>query len=109
MSRRSGDTKGVLAVIGLGAAMVVCCAGPVLIGAGAAGVIGGALRSPWLIGAAVVLAVAAIVYTTMRQLARRHRVRDGVSTGGDCCPPFPPPPTPSRDRAPGSQNSQGSR
>ncbi len=47
---------GPAAVAGGGLLMVLCCAGPVLIA-------GGALRSPWLIGAAALLVVAAVGYT----------------------------------------------
>lgn len=49
---------GVFATVGLAAAAVFCCAGPLLLGAGGLSVIGGALRSPWLLflGGALVLA-----------------------------------------------------
>lgn len=59
--------------------MVVCCAGPVLIAAGAFGVIGGWLRSPWLIGAALTLLAAAVLWT----MARRRNGSDSA----DCCNP----------------------
>lgn len=69
-------------LLGSGVALfaVVCCAGPALIAAGALGVIGGWLGSPWVIGAAVALLVAAVVWTMSR---RRHRTSDSA----DCCDP----------------------
>jgi hypothetical protein len=96
MTRRPGDTTGVLAVIGLGAAVVLCCAGPVLIGAGALGVLGGALRSWWLIGAAVVLALSAAAYTTVRHARRHARGHDGADA---CRPPATHPSAASRPAA----------
>jgi mercuric ion transport protein len=70
-----------MALAGIGAAVlvVVCCAAPALLAAGALGVLGGALRSPWVIVAAVVLAVGALT----RLLRRRSAGRDA------CCPPAP--------------------
>lgn len=52
------DSSGLLAVLGIGGAMVLCCAAPLLLAAGAAGVLG-ALRSGWLILVAVGLVAAA--------------------------------------------------
>lgn len=75
--RSSPGLAGVLGLVGVGALLVVCCAGPVLIAGGALGVLGGALGNPWLIGAAAVMALAAVGYT----LRRRGRGEPG------CCPP----------------------
>ncbi|GAA1519515.1 hypothetical protein ACIRN4_08390 [Pimelobacter simplex] len=68
-------------LLGSGAAlfMVVCCAGPALIAAGALGVIGGWLGSPWLIGAALTVLAAAVLWTMTRR-------RNG-SDAADCCNP----------------------
>lgn len=68
-------------LLGSGVALfaVVCCAGPALIAAGALGVIGGWLASPWVIGAAVALLVAAVVWTVTR--------RRGTSDSADGCNP----------------------
>jgi mercuric ion transport protein len=68
-------------LLGSGVALfaVVCCAGPALIAAGALGVIGGWLGSPWVIGAAVALLVAAVLWTMSRR-------RIGTSNSVDCCP-----------------------
>lgn len=68
-------------LLGSGAAlfMVVCCAGPALIAAGALGALGGWLRSPWLIGAALTLLAAAVLWT----MARRRKGSDST----DCCSP----------------------
>ena len=71
----------ILGLVGIGTALLVCCAGPVLIASGALGVLGGALGNPWLIGAAVVVVFAAVVVT----LRRRGR---GETSG--CCPPAHP-------------------
>lgn len=87
------DSSGLLAVIGIGGAMVLCCAGPVLLAAGAAGVLGGALRSGWLILVAVGLVVAAVVLAVHR--GRRGSRDSGSSAegsilgpdGDSCCPP----------------------
>lgn len=69
------------ALLGSGAALfaVVCCAGPALIAAGGLGVIGGWLRSPWLIGTALTLLAAAVLWT----MARRRKGSDAT----DCCDP----------------------
>ena len=72
---------GVLGLVGVGALLVVCCAGPLLVASGVLGVLGGALSNPWLIGAAAVVVLAAAGYT----LRRRGR---GETPG--CCPPGHP-------------------
>lgn len=68
-------------LLGSGVALLaaVCCAVPALIAAGALGVIGGWLGSPWVIAAAAALFVAAVVWTVTR--------RRGTSDSMDCCNP----------------------
>jgi hypothetical protein len=91
-NKRRSDSSGLLAVLGIGAAMVLCCAGPVLVAAGAAGVLGAALRSGWLILVTVGLVAAAVAWTVRW---RRHLRGSGSSNGGlsahsddgSCCPP----------------------
>jgi hypothetical protein len=68
----SGLGRG-LAVLGAAAVLALCCAGPVLIAGGALGVAGGVLRSGWLIGAAVVVVLAAVGYTVHRRTDRHRR------------------------------------
>lgn len=65
------DKRGVLATFGVGVLLVLCCAAPALIAAGALGALGAWLRNPWMIGAALaaVLVVAWQVWTRHR---RRH-------------------------------------
>lgn len=64
------DTRGMLATIGLGAAMLVCCALPLLLAAGALGALAGVLRSPWLLAAA-----AAVVAIALAVAVRHARSR----------------------------------
>jgi mercuric ion transport protein len=72
------------AALGIGAvvAMVLCCAGPALLAAGALGAVGAWFGNPLVIaaGAGVVLAVV---------LGGRRR----RSAGGGCCPPGSQTPT----------------
>lgn len=79
-----------MAWAGIGAAllMIVCCAGPVLIAAGALGALGGFLGSPWVIAAAVSVAAAAV----MTVFLRRRSGRDA------CCPPTGATHDPAADR-----------
>lgn len=72
--------SGVLLGSGVAVFAVVCCAGPALIAAGAVGVIGGWLGSPWVIGAAAALLLAAVLWTVSRR-------RQGISTSANCCSP----------------------
>ncbi|MQA03856.1 MAG: hypothetical protein GEV07_14410 [Streptosporangiales bacterium] len=60
--------------------MVLCCAVPLLIAGGALGVLGGLLRSWWLIGLAAVLVVGVIAWRVRRSTTRGQ-------AGDDCCPP----------------------
>ncbi|MGH3812712.1 MAG: hypothetical protein ACRDUV_09695 [Pseudonocardiaceae bacterium] len=49
-------TGTIVATVGAGLALLVCCGLPVLIAAGGLGVVGSLLGSGWVIGAAVALA-----------------------------------------------------
>ena len=62
---------------GVGVLMVVCCAGPALVAAGALGVLAAWLHNPALLGAAAGAAMATIAWL----LARRQR------PGPDACYP----------------------
>lgn len=53
---------------------VACCAGPVLIAAGALGVAGGILRSPAVLATAALTLVGAVLYVL-------HRRRSGAGRG----------------------------
>ncbi|QGK68716.1 hypothetical protein GIY23_03355 [Allosaccharopolyspora coralli] len=66
------DTRGLLAGLGIGAALILCCAGPVLIAAGALGALAGILSSPWLWAAAGVLLLAALLTTMLRVRSHSH-------------------------------------
>lgn len=80
----------ILALVGIGALPLLCCAGPALIAGGALGVLGGALGNPWLIGATAVVVLAAVGYTL-----RRH----GHGKDRACTPPGHPDTSPdSADR-----------
>ncbi|MCP3818514.1 hypothetical protein NLX86_10405 [Streptomyces sp. A3M-1-3] len=85
MSGSRGRSGGV-GLVAAGLLMVLCCAGPLLVGAGALGAVGGALRNPWLISVAAVVAVMAVGYVLRCRAGRR---RGAVPE--DCCPPEPRP------------------
>lgn len=76
--------RGTLATIGIVVLPVLCCGLPLLIASGALGGLGAVLGNPWVIGAAVALAVG-----TVAVLARRS---GGPARSGDsaCCPPDHP-------------------
>ncbi|WP_262407027.1 hypothetical protein [Tsukamurella columbiensis] len=76
----SGGVGGVLAVAGAALAMIVCCAGPALIAGGVLTGLGGALTSPWLLGAGLLVTAAALGYTLRRRAAGK---------AARCCPPSP--------------------
>jgi len=67
-------------IAGAGLLMVLCCAGPALVAGGALGMVGGALRSPWVIGAGALMILAGLGYA----LTRRHRT---LTLGAECCAP----------------------
>lgn len=79
-----------MAAAGIGATLlvIICCAGPTLLAAGAFAGVGGVLGNPWVIAAGALLLMAAVITVI------RHRInRDtGPDTSGDvnrdaCCPP----------------------
>lgn len=79
---RLRDSLGVAAVVAL---PVLCCAGPALLAAGALGVLGSWLLNPWLIGAAILLALGVVGW----------RLRHHATAGDElCCPHTPTTPTP---------------
>lgn len=61
------DTGHPLTGVGLALLVIACCAGPVLIAAGALGALGAWLASPWVIAAAVVLMIAAVTAAVRRR------------------------------------------
>jgi mercuric ion transport protein len=75
ISRKQGSGLG----LGLFAlvAMALCCALPVLVGAGALAAIGGVVGNIWVIAAAVVVAVGTLGYFASRRRAN----------AADCCAP----------------------
>ncbi|NHD15728.1 MULTISPECIES: hypothetical protein [unclassified Actinopolyspora] len=86
----NSDTRGLLAGLGIGAALILCCAGPVLIAAGALGALAGIFSSPWLWAAAGVALVSAVALTAARKRSATHSPQDGSSSPSqrdDCCPP----------------------
>ncbi len=74
------DSLGIAAIAGLA---VLCCAGPGLLAAGVLGGLGAWLLSPWLIGAAALLAVGVVGWR------RRHRTDGGAARGEPCGPHTP--------------------
>lgn len=78
MERKSkrGGFGGVLRGIGVVTAMVLCCAGPVLLAGGAFAALGGWMRDPL-----VIIVGTAIVGVTMFSVIRRQR------SGQACCLP----------------------
>jgi mercuric ion transport protein len=79
-SRRDPDSPGPGAVgagIGVVLLMILCCAGPALLASGALAGLGAWLGNPWVIAAAVLLAVGAFTFVVHRRAQRRAA----------CCPP----------------------
>ena len=70
-----------LAVGGFFLLHALCCGLPLLIAAGALGAAGSILANPWVITAAVLLAVGVVVWA----LQRRHKGASGDTRG--CCAP----------------------
>ena len=75
---REGGLLGIMAMIGVVALPILCCAGPALVAGGALAGLGGALRSPWLLLPALVLLAGGV--------ALWMRGRRDVTA---CCPPPP--------------------
>lgn len=81
------DTRGVLAGLGITAALVVCCALPLLLAAGALGALAGFFSSPWLWAAAGVAVVIALALTAARKRSHPSHTGEDSPRGGGCCPP----------------------
>jgi hypothetical protein len=85
MSDRSRGARSgagtVLAGVGATLLVVVCCAGPALVAAGALGVAGGVLRSPLVLGLAGLVLLAAVPIVLRRRRARACRDVPAVKTG----------------------------
>jgi len=76
-----GGARSIVGTAALLAVPVLCCAGPALLGAAALGTVGASLLSPWLLGAAGLVALGVLRW----QL--RHRASSSARAG--CCPPEP--------------------
>jgi hypothetical protein len=100
-----GSGLGGLAAGGAVLLAVACCAGPVLIAAGALGVAGGILRSPAVLALAALVLVGTVLYVLHRRRSGRARPanpalpQDGTR---DCC-------APPRDTGPQDRPNQASR
>jgi|JI6StandDraft_1071083.scaffolds.fasta_scaffold54220_3 mercuric ion transport protein len=71
---------------------VTCCAGPVLVAAGALGVAGGLLRSPAVLAIAALALVGAVLYVLHRRRSGRAAAADPTvpqERATDCCAPGP--------------------
>ena len=81
-----------LAATGVGAAVlvIVCCAGPALVAAGALGALGGLLSNRWVIATAALVVIVAV----MTVLVRRRSGRDA------CRPPTGSPQQPADKEGP---------
>ncbi|MHA7295207.1 hypothetical protein [Arthrobacter sp. HLT1-21] len=97
-SEQKQGNKTALVVAGFVLLHVLCCGLPLLIAAGALGATGSLLGNPWLITAAVVLALGVLVWVFRRRAS-------GKTDDGDCCVP---PGTPGRDQIQ-NQTGQGPR
>ncbi|WP_157183180.1 hypothetical protein [Sciscionella marina] len=78
--RKSDQASGWWAAGALGL-LVLCCAAPALLAAGALGAVGAWLGNPWVIGSAVLALVAVVALVWQRH----HRRQD--SADPHCCPP----------------------
>ncbi|MGW5214804.1 mercury transporter [Streptomyces sp. NPDC004051] len=79
--KKSSGTGTMAAGIGAAVLMVICCAGPALVAAGALAGIGGLLGNPWVIATAVVVLAAAAAAPAATVVRRRRSGRDA------CCSP----------------------
>ncbi len=73
-----------LAIVGGGLLVLVCCAGPALLAAGVLGAAGGVLRNPVLVGVAVLLvavAVGALALRRARDRAKQSRCPPHADSG----------------------------
>lgn len=83
-SRERSEPRGAVALAVAALLMVVCCAGPLLLAAGALGAVGGELANPWLITLGAVVILAGTAYA----LRCRMRRRRGAGPQ-DCCTTAP--------------------
>ncbi|WP_219418053.1 hypothetical protein [Pseudonocardia nigra] len=81
MSDQHRDHWSVAAGSAFAGLMVLCCAGPALLAAGALGALGAVLANPVVIAIGVLLAAVAVLWAFRR---RRRLARTG---GHNCCPP----------------------
>ena len=81
------DKRGLLATLGVGALLILCCAAPVLIAAGTLGALGGILSSPWLLAAGGALLLAALVATVLQVRGHSRSAGTSRSSDEDSCPP----------------------
>lgn len=84
MSGRSSkdptSTRELLAIVGGGLLVLVCCAGPALLAAGMLGALGGVLRNPVLAGVAGLVVAVAVGAVALRRAGHRAEQQP-------CCPP----------------------
>lgn len=66
MTNQRPDRHSFAAGVGIAVLMMLCCAGPVLIAAGALGAIGAALANPFVIAIGALVAVVAVVWAVRR-------------------------------------------
>lgn len=69
--------KSALAIIGVSAIAVICCAGPALLAAGALTTVGAFLVNPWVIAVGIALLVGLVAVTIRRSRAIK----------ANCCAP----------------------
>jgi hypothetical protein len=75
---RGPSPAGVLATIGIGAAAVLCCAGPPLLADGALSGLGSVVRSLWLTGGGAALVVLAVAHRLPAQATPRRQSQRGL-------------------------------
>lgn len=85
--RSRGGPAGWPAVLGVGVLLVLCCAGPALVAAGALGVLGAVSRDAWLFVAAAALFAAAVGWTAWWRRRLGYRASRSAPPAGLCCPP----------------------
>lgn len=61
--------------------MVLCCAGPLLLGGGTISGLGAALHNPWLVIVGAVVILVSVIHVLRCRIRRRH----GAGPD-DCCP-----------------------
>lgn len=84
------DKRGLLATVGVGALLILCCAAPALIAAGLLGGLGAWLDNPWVIAAAVVAALVVVWQVWTRHRRGRPGPDDDGGAPGHRKPDEPP-------------------